>query len=155
MNRGNIRDMRPEQRAMNNAAYRKCFEVCDEVKEARAGKKIRLRDYPAAIVMCADSWEHPMASAIERSGKVVRTSYEETPELEAVLSGLGNIGGKRDECKNYIGACAEPHSARTVMRARPETEVDELAFSYAYRPRTKTVIRYCRNCTDVFNVENP
>lgn len=147
--------MRPEQRAMNNATYRECFEVCDEVKEARAVKKIRLRDYPAAIVMCADSWDNPTASAIERSGKVVRTSYKETPELEAALSGLGNIGGKRDECKNYIGACAEPHSARTVMRARPETEVDELAFSYAYRPRTKTVIRYCRNCTDVFNVENP
>ena len=123
--------MRPEQRAMNNATYRECFEVCDEVKEARAGKKIRLRDYPAAIVMCADSWDNPTASAIARSG------------------------GQRDECKNYIGACAEPHSARTVMRARQGTKVDELAFSYAYRPRTKTVIRYCRNCTDVFNVENP
>ena len=140
---------------MNNATYRKCFEVCDEVKEARAGKKIRLRDYPAAIVMCADSWEYPTASAIERSGKVVRTSYEETPELKTALSALGTIGGKRDGCKNYIGACAEPHSARMVMRASPETEVDELAFSYAYRPRTKTVIRYCRNCTDVFNVVNP
>ena len=119
---------------MNNATYRECFEVCDEVKEARAGKKIRLRDYPAAIVMCADSWNNPTASAIARSGKV---------------------GGKRDECKKYIGACAEPHSARMVMRARPEIEVGELAFSYAYRPRTKTVIRYCRNCTDVFIVENP
>ena len=148
--------MRPEQRAMNNAAYRKCFEVCEEVREARAGKKIRLRDYPAAIVMCADSWDNPTVEAIERSGKVVSTSYEDTPVLEESLkNNLGVIGGKRDECKNYIGACAEPHSARTVMKATPVNDVDELAFSYAYRPRTKSLIRYCRNCTDVFNVQNP
>lgn len=140
---------------MNNATYRKCFVICDEVKEARAGKEIRLRDYPAAIVKCADSWNNPATSAIERSGKVVKTSYQDTPVLETALKVLGDIGGKRDECKNYIGACAEPHSARTVMKASPINDVNDLAFSYAYRPRTKTVIRYCRNCTDVFNVQNP
>ena len=147
--------MKPEQRAMNNETYRKCFDVCDEVKAARAGKKIRLRDYPAAIVMCKDSWENPSAIAIEKSGKVVRNTYQETPQLEQALGNLGTIGGKRDECKNYIGACAEPHSAKAVMQEQPEADVSDLAFSCAYRPRTKTVIRYCKNCTDVFNVQNP
>lgn len=147
--------MRPQQRAMNNKTYRKCFDVCDEVKKARAGQKIRLRDYPAAIVMCADDWENPTVTAIERSGKVVRVSYQDTPLLEQALGNLGTIGGKRNECNNYIGACAEPHSAKTVMMEHPVPNVEDLAFSYAYRPRTKSVLRYCRNCTEVFNVQNP
>ena len=83
--------MRPEQRNMNNATYRKCFEVCEEVREARAGKKIRLRDYPAAIVMCADSWDNPTVKAIERSGKVVSTSYEDTPVLEESLKIISEL----------------------------------------------------------------
>lgn len=140
---------------MNNGTYRRCFEICDEVKEARAGKVIRKRDCPAAIVMCADSWVAPTSYAIEKSGKVDNSSYQHTPNLEDALKTLGDIGKKRDECKNYIGACAEPHSARTVLRNSQNIEVNDLVFSYAYRPRTKSVIRYCRNCTDVFNVQNP
>lgn len=139
---------------MNNETYRKCFEICDEVKEARAGKKIRVSDYPAAIVKCADAWNNPSATAIEKSGKVVNNSFQDTPNLEQALKTLGEIGAKRDECKNYIGACAEPHSARSVLRSCHKA-ISDLAFSYAYRPRTKSVIRYCRNCTDVFNVQNP
>ena len=50
---------------------------------------------------------------------MVKTSYQDTPVLETALKALGDIGGKRDECNNYIGACAEPHSARTVMKATP------------------------------------
>ena len=147
--------MRPEQRAMNNDTYHECFIICDEVKEARAGKKVRLRDYPAVIVKCADSWDNPTSTAIERSGKAERNSYQDTPRLEESLKTLGDIGKQRAECKNYIGACAEPHSARSVLKEKPNKEINELAFSYAYRPRTKSVIRYCRNCTDVFNVQNP
>lgn len=147
--------MRPEQFMMNNNTYRVCFDVCEEVREKRAKKEIRMRDYPAAIVSCADSWNNTIGALIERSGKVDSRSYQKTPSLETALCVLGNIGGKRDECKNYIGACAEPHAARAVMIDHPTVLVRDLVFSYAYRPRTKTVIRYCRNCTDVFNIQNP
>ena len=140
---------------MNNSTYRECFNICEEVKVKRAGKEIRLRDYPAAIVFCADSWDNAQVACIERSGKVDNRSYQKTPTLEAALKVLGNIGSKRDECKNYIGACAEPHAARGVMSDNTNVMVRDLVFSYAYRPRTKAVIRYCRNCTDVFNVQNP
>ena len=147
--------MRPEQLNMNNSTYRRCFDICKEVKEGQMGKEIRVRDYPAAIVSCADSWNNAPDAFIERSGKVDSRSYQKTPLLEAALMALGSVGGKRDECKNYIGACAEPHAARAVMIEHPNVAVNDLVFSYAYRPRTKTVIRYCRNCTDVFNVQNP
>ena len=146
--------MRREQRVMNNNTYHACFDICDEVKWRRIGKEIRKRDYPAAIVSCADSWDHFNGAAIERSGKVDGRSYQKTPSLEAALSALGDIGGKRSVCKNYIGACAEPHAARSVMVCNPTVIIDDLVFSFAYRPRTKSVIRYCRNCTDTFNVQN-
>lgn len=147
--------MQPEQRQMNNRTFRECIIVRNEVEQARMGKELRLRDYPAAIVSCADSWNNVDNASIGRSGKVTKLSYQYTPALETALSNLGAIGGKRDECCNYIGACAEPHAAKRVMESNPGASVNGLVFSYAYRPRTKTVLRYCRNCTDVFNVQNP
>jgi len=141
---------------MNNEAYRKCFEICDNGREKRVGKKIDVHDYPAAVVACTSAW-HLWDKAIKAtSGKVVSNSYHKTPDLEkALVDNLGKVGSKRAECNNYIGACAEPHAAREVMKDIPGVTVDVLVFSYAFRPRTKTVIRYCRNCTDVFNVQNP
>lgn len=147
--------MRIEQWRMNIETYRRCFDICDEVKVAREGKIIRWRDYPAAIVSCADAWQNFRSAVMERSGKVDNRSYQRTPALESALRYLGDVGGFRAECKNRIGACAEPHAARTVMINNPIVLVPDLVFSYAYRPRTKTVIRYCRNCSDVFNVQNP
>lgn len=142
---------------MNLATYRKCDEIRQEVLTARNGKKVRKQDYPAAVVSCADSWANFQNAIAETSGKVDSNSYAQTPKLESALRTLGAIGGKRDEniCKNYIGGCAEPHAARTVMKENNIATVNGLVFSYAYRPRTKMVIRYCRNCTDVFNVQNP
>jgi hypothetical protein len=149
--------MKKEQRKMNLATYRKCDEIRQEVLTARNGKKVRKQDYPAAVVSCADSWANFQNAIAETSGKVDSNSYAQTPKLESALRTLGAIGGKRDEniCKNYIGGCAEPHAARTVMKENNIATVNGLVFSYAYRPRTKMVIRYCRNCTDVFNVQNP
>ena len=147
--------MKAEKREMNNYTYIKCFDICSEVKMKRAGKEIRKRDYPAAIVSCADSYNHFNNAVLERSGKVDSRSFQKTPSLEFALSSLGDIGGKRPVCKNYIGACAEPHAARSVMVDNPSVVIDDLVFSYAYRPRTKSVIRYCRNCTEIFNVQNP
>jgi hypothetical protein len=148
--------MRQEQRNMNTITYRKCFEICDEVRKKHIGKKIDVHDYPASVVSCADCWANHVTAITNTSGKVNQTSYQKTPELEKALTEkLGRIGSKRNECHNYIGACAEPHAAREVMLQNTASIVDTLVFSYAYRPRTKMVMRYCKNCTEVFNIKNP
>lgn len=147
--------MRNEQRLMNLRTYRECFDICDDVRMKRAGKKIDVHDYPAAVASCASSWDTNDLAAVQTSGKVVKTSYKKVPELESVLTTkLGSIGTNQGLCKNYIGACAEPHAAREVIKDNPNAKVDDLVFSYAYRPRTKSVIRYCKNCLEVFNVQN-
>lgn len=150
-----MRKIRKEKHRMNLRTYAECFIICETVNKARANKKIRMRDYPAAIVSCADSWQNYKVCEIEKSGKVTDLSYKNTPVLESALRTLGDIGKQRVGCKNFIGACAEPHAARAVMASGNVLDVKDLVFSYAYRPRTKTVLRYCRNCTDVFDVENP
>ncbi len=147
--------MRPEQRAMNIDAYHKCFDICQKVKLARTGKVIRKWDYPAAIVSCADDWANYANAETENSGKAASNSYHKTPNLETVLSALGDIGSRSSICGNYIGACAEPRAARIVMEKNPAKQVSDLVFSYAYRPRTKSVLRYCRNCVSIFNIQNP
>lgn len=147
--------MKDEKKNMNNLTYHECFNICEEVRTARANKEIRMRDYPAAIVSCADSWQNYMDCVTESSGKANALSYKKTPVLESALLTLGDIGKQRAGCKNYIGACAEPHAARTVMMSANVLDIKDLAFSYAYRPRTKMVLRYCKNCTDIFDVVNP
>ena len=147
--------MKPEQMTMNIETYHKCFEICQKVKIARAGKVIRKWDYPAAIVSCADAWANYANAEIESSGKAACNSYHKTPKLETALKALGDIGSQSSICNNYIGACAEPRAARIVMEKNPAIQVANLVFSYAYRPRTKTVLRHCRNCVNIFNIQNP
>lgn len=148
--------MRNEQRTMNLRTYHECFDICDDVRTKRAGKKIDVHDYPAVVASCASSWDNYDLADTQTSGKVVKTSYNKVPELESVLTAkLGTIGTNHGLCKNYIGACAEPHAAREVIKDNANAKVDDLVFSYAYRPRTKSVIRYCKNCLEVFNVQNP
>ena len=148
--------MRNEHRSMNLMTYRKCFDICDNVRIKRSGKKMDVYDYPSAVASCASSWENYDLASTQTSGKVVKTSYNKVPELESVLTiKLGTIGTNQGLCKNYIGACAEPHVAREVIKNNPYVKVNDLVFSYAYRPRTKSVIQYCKNCLEVFNVQNP
>ena len=140
---------------MNNETYRECYNICDKVVQLHSGRRIRLNDYPAAIVSCARSLADYTNARMARSGKVDSRSYRQTPVLETALNSLGRIGGKRSKCDNYIGGCAEPHAAREIEKEGSIKSVRDLVFSYAYRPRTKSVIRYCMNCIDIFNVKNP
>ena len=148
--------IRLEQKRLNTRVYRKCFAICAGVL-AKFGKrkKIDVHDYPAMVVACSSSWADYFWAEVECSGKVNRDSYRMVPDLEAALNSLGQIGTKRGDCNNYIGACAEPHAARAVLVQNGPMPVNQLVFSYAYRPRTKSVERYCRNCTTIFNVINP
>ena len=117
---------------------------CDKVKGA-----------PAAIVSCASSLADYRSAKVACSATVRVNSYELTPKLESALrTKLGEIGTKRKGCKNYIGACAEPHAARQVLIDKPEAAINDLVFGLAYRPRTKNKVPYCKNCEDVFNVRN-
>ena len=63
---------------------------------ARAGKRLRNRDYPTAVVSCADSWGNYANAFFAKSGKVDFRSYQNTPDLETALNGLGRIGGVRE-----------------------------------------------------------
>ena len=147
--------IRNEHRIMNIRVYHECFEICNKLKTSSSRQRLRLRDYPAAEVACSNSWCNINNALIAKCGKVDSKTYRDVPVLETALANLGCIGSIRSQCKNRIGSCAEPHAAKAVILLNPKVNVDDLVFSYAYRPRTKSVIRYCRNCTDVFNVINP
>ena len=140
---------------MNSRTYFKCFDICEEVMKNRAGRRIRNRDYPAAVVFCAPSVNNYSSAMWATSGKVSRNSYASTPSLEWELQRLGNIGSQGHGCDNRIGACAEPHAARKILLRYPQNSVSQLAFSLAFRPRTKLIVPYCLNCLSIFNVHNP
>lgn len=147
--------IRIEHRIMNIRVYHECFDICNKLKTSSPRQRLRQRDYPAAVVACSDSWCNVNNYSIAQCGKVDSNTYRDVPALETSLANLGCIGSIRSQCKNRIGSCAEPHAAKAVMLLNSKVKVNDLVFSYAYRPRTKSVIRYCRNCTGVFNVSNP
>ena len=67
-----------------------------------------MRDYPAAIVSCADSWRNYMDYVTESSGKANALSYKKTPVLESALLTLGDIGTTNRLQELYWSLCRTP-----------------------------------------------
>ena len=129
-----------------------CKDIRVEVKRTRekTGVTNGIYDYPAVAVVASDvQLTH---SSRGRSGKVYSSKeYHDAPTLEKKLQSFGKIGKKRAVCDNTIGACAEPHAARKVIKHfKQRIALKRIVFSTAYRPRTMEVIDYCKNCKDTF-----
>ena len=97
-------------------------------------------DYPAVAVVCHD--QHCMLKRSSYSHYPANTSWH--PVLEQSLKRLGAIGS------HSIGTCAEQHAANIYMKNIPESNLNNLYFSKALRPRTKEQIAYCDNCQQTF-----
>ena len=97
-------------------------------------------DYPAVAVVCHD--QHCMLKRSSYSHYPANTSWH--PVLEQSLKRLGAIGS------HCIGTCAEQHAANIYMKNIPESNLNNLYFSKALRPRTKEQIAYCDNCQQTF-----
>lgn len=106
-------------------------------------------------------WDYPAMAAIchDRGCIRKRSSYSHYPKkdefhyvLEAKLRKLGEIGerSKKPGKRYIIGNCAEQHAANIYMKEFNESNLYNLFFSKAMRPRTKQVFAYCDNCKDTF-----
>lgn len=113
---------------------------------AQPKKKHSITDYPAMVVACG--YERSYEVFWAQSASPINYKYDDRIRLR--LEALGVIGDKRVQCKNIIGACAEPHAADKVIKHFPGCQMNELQFSDAYRPRTAQRKRYCQNCIDTF-----
>lgn len=128
----------------NTQVYEKCVEIRDRVEQSK--KKLTIYDYPAAAVGCHSSY-HVLYINTTHS----RPDYKQTPILMAALQSIGTIGKTRNECKNIIGACAEPKVVHYAL-SQGGFNIKKLCFTQAYRPRTGEPIKYCKNCKDVFGL---
>lgn len=116
------------------------------VRQAHPRVKHRITDYTAAVVACGCINNNRTFSGYSASPN----GHHFSEKIRVRLESLAPIGSKRKECKNIIGACAEPHAADKVIKACPACNITQLQFSDAYRPRTGRRIRYCQNCKDTF-----
>ena len=128
----------------DSQVYKKCADVCRYVKESK--KMPKIYDYPSVIVGCYTNY-HRLYIDTSHS----RPDYSSAPVLETALNDLGGIGKKRNECKNTIGYCAEPHAALITLQETKQS-INKLRFTTAYRPRTGEKIKYCDNCKEIFNL---
>lgn len=129
-----------------------CKDICHEVMRNRkkAGVNNGVRDYPSAAVVASD--RQLSFSGRGRSCQPQYREYCNTPALENKLKSIGRIGTVRVECKNVIGACAEPHAARRVLNHfGNRISLNQVLFSTALRPRTMEKVDYCQNCKDTFH----
>lgn len=56
----------------------------------------------------------------------------------------------KKKCRNTLGNCAEQKGANQILNQGLISNLNELDFSLALRPRTMEVIPYCCNCTTIF-----
>ena len=116
------------------------------VRKSHPLVKHKITDYAAMVVACG--YERSYATFSGKSESPINHTYSDPIRIR--LESLAPIGEKRLECKNIIGACAEPHAADKVVKQFPGCRMEELQFSSAYRPRTAKRKRYCKNCKDTF-----
>lgn len=110
------------------------------------GKKPKRNDYPAAVVVCTDN---SGLYSCGGSNHVTANYYNTTPTLKNKLNSLGHIGDYSKLCANKIGACAEPHAARNMIK-KHSCKLGNLFFSFTRRPRTMEKIRPCKNSRNTF-----
>lgn len=117
-----------------------------DLRNSHPDVKHRITDYAAVVVACGYARSRTTFSG--RSASPVGHKYADV--IKSRLEALAPIGEKRNECKNIVGACAEPHAADLVVKTFPGCRMSELQFSAAYRPRTSRHIKNCKNCKDTF-----
>lgn len=136
---------------LNHTIVTYCNAIRQEVKKTRKYTNVNdgIHDYPSVAVVASDKKCSCICKG--RSCRVEYKEYDDTPKLKNKLKSLGPIGKVRKGCKNIIGACAEPHAAhRVIKRVNPSLSLNQIIFSFAYRPRTMERVDYCKNCTDTF-----
>lgn len=105
---------------------------------------------------------------LQYSGVRCNVSYLTEKQLEKKLDEIikqelkkiGQLGHQRDDkhitkCFNYIGNCAEVHSANDVynqMKQEQKPDPKHLNFAVSYRISTMQPIDYCQNCKDTFGL---
>ena len=128
----------------NTQVYETCADIRARVKQSR--KKATIYDYPSVAVGCHTGY-HVLYINTTHS----RPDYKQTRILLDALQSIGTIGKTRKQCKNIIGACAEPKVAHYAL-TQGAFNIKKLCFTQAYRPRTGEPVKYCRNCKDVFGL---
>lgn len=156
---------------MNKRVLQHCRTIYTKVKNGTLGKNNP--DASCVVAACAvDGEEH---CKMGFSGNAYRVKY--LPIMIKAFSVLGGkVGDKSilpDTGHCTIGSCAEQYAANQVFISHRNTAVtiDDLIFSNAYRPRTKSTknhtiihkdargnitkvehVPYCPNCKKVFNI---
>jgi RHS repeat-associated protein len=74
------------------------------------------------------------------------------PQIAAKAAPLGGIGTKTD-CGNTVGCCAECRAANDL--AQKGSNVNDVGFTDATRPRTGDVVPPCDNCKSMFGSKLP
>lgn len=148
-----IDEIRLELNLQNfNFALEVKYEV-EEKCEVR-GVKPRRKHYPACVSTGVLK-NSPVIVAKGCSGQMICRRSLVTTFLDSLAFHLqGKIGGKSSVtgCKNSIGNCAEQHVARSLWGIdKSQFAFNDIIFSIALRPRTRSYIPPCDNCRYLFH----
>lgn len=78
-------------------------------------KKHRITDYAAVVVACG----YAKSGSTFSGSSASPVGHHYSDKIRIRLEALAPIGGKRNGCKNIVGACAEPHAADKVIKTFP------------------------------------
>lgn len=125
-----------------------CKKIQQDVKKERLkspSKSHAIYDFPATAVACGVQ-KHNIITSDTSHYPSQKEKFAKS--LDIKLTELGRIGSTRNG--NVIGACAEQHSANSIMIKHPYEKIEDIQFSKAYRPRTISPVKFCDNCKYLF-----
>lgn len=84
-------------------------------RQSHPEKKHRITDYAAVVVACG----YAKSGSTFSGSSASPVGHHYSDKIRVRLEALAPIGGKRNGCKNIVGACAEPHAADKVIKTEP------------------------------------
>lgn len=108
-------------------------------------RKISDGDYVACVIGAKTKKYHGFGTS-----HVVLSKYH--PKLLSCLQTLGKVGSasKFSGTGNIVGKCAEAKAANGLLSLDASSDINDIKFTAAIRPRTMEVISPCPNCVQIF-----
>ena len=117
-------------------------------------KKLPFQIYHYHYIACVIGAKFQKHGAIGTSHGFLR-NYEQFSAVNSKLKQLGNVGVKspkknRNNRYSTIGKCAEIKAAYQLNSKSKISQLRDIEFTNAYRPRTFQVIERCATCQFIF-----
>lgn len=139
---------------LSQEAWKKAKIIADGVYDFLLCKKrmFNVKIFPAVVASCCSRYRNE--KIYTDVSKDERNRYYDHRLVDKIKQ-VGKIGHRPERiihCEYRLGHCAEQHAANDLLREQRCTNLNEIYFGRAIRPRTGQYMAPCENCKYIFPI---